>query len=74
MRSQEDMDFILSITDWFNGRWEDPDWGKRPTTQILVALVVRELAMVIQDAELRGQIHASVDKVIINSGQIAIKQ
>lgn len=69
MSSKDRMDFILRLTDWFHGHWEDPEWGKRPTTQILVALAVRELANVIQDKVLREQIQGGADKVIVSSSR-----
>ena len=73
MLSKAALDFILRLTDWFHGHWEDPEWGKRASTQILVAVAVRELADGIQDSELRGQIHGAVDKVIAKNGQAIIK-
>jgi hypothetical protein len=74
MLSKAALDFILRLTDWFHGHWEDPEWGKRPTTQILIALAVRDLATGIQDAELRGQIHVAVDKVVVKNCQVVSKQ
>jgi len=44
------LEFILQITDYFKGHWEDPEWGRRPANQVLIALAVRELAQGIQDA------------------------
>ncbi len=69
MSSKDRMDFILRLTDWFHGHWEDPEWGKRPTTQILVALAVRDLANVIQDKGLREQIQGGADKVIVGNSR-----
>ena len=74
MLSKNTLDFILRLTDYFHGHWEDPEWGKRHTTQILIALAVRELATGIQDAELRGQIHAAADKIVVKNSQINTKQ
>lgn len=64
MLSKAALDFLLRITDWFHGHWEDPEWGKRPTTQILIALAIRDLATGIQDVELRGHLQAAADKVV----------
>lgn len=69
MLSKAALDFLLRLTDWFHGHWEDPEWGKRPTTQILIALALRDLATGLHDAELRGQIQAAADKVIAKNGQ-----
>lgn len=66
------MKFILSITDHLRGHWEDPEWGRLPSNQILIALAVRDLASGIQDTELRTQMHAAADKAIaLNSSAIA---
>ena len=70
MLSKTTLDFILRLTDWFHGHWEDPEWGKRPTTQILIALAVRDLANGIQDTELRAQIHIAADKIVVKNSQM----
>jgi hypothetical protein len=69
MLSKAALDFLLRLTDWFHGHWEDPEWGKRPTTQILIALALRDLATGLHDAESRSQIQAAADKVIAKHGQ-----
>jgi hypothetical protein len=63
------LDFILRLTDWFHGHWEDPEWGKQPASQILIAVAIRELASKVHDADLRGQIHAATDKAIAKNSQ-----
>jgi hypothetical protein len=73
MLSKAAMDFILRLTDWFHGHWEDPEWGKRASTQILVAVAVRDLAAGIQETELRSQIQSAADKVIAKSSQAIAK-
>jgi hypothetical protein len=74
MLSKTSLDFILRLTDWFDGHWEDPVWGRRPTTQLLIALAVRDLASGILDTELRSQIHAAADKAIAMNSQAVAKQ
>lgn len=32
MLSKQALDFILHVTDYFKGHWEDPEWGRRPVT------------------------------------------
>jgi hypothetical protein len=66
-------DFILHITNYFHGHWEDPEWGKRPENQLLVGLTIRSLADGIQDAKVREQIHAAATEVIAKNGQIVAK-
>ena len=73
MLSKTALDFILRLTDWFHGHWEDPEWGKRPTSQILIAIAVRELAAGIQETELRSQIQATADKVIVKNSHLVQK-
>lgn len=61
MLTKERLDFILRLTDWFHGHYEDQDWGRRDASQILVSLAVRELATGIHDAEVRAQIQRAAD-------------
>ena len=74
MLSKIRLDFILRLTDWFHGHWEDPEWGKHPSTQILIALAVRELTTGIQDPETRGAIYAVADKVVAKNSQAMAKE
>jgi hypothetical protein len=74
MLSKEAREFILLITKYFNGHWEDPEWGKRPADQILVGLAIRSLAVAIQDPEYRSQIQGAADKAIAKNSQSFIKQ
>lgn len=67
MLSRSALDFILQITHYFNGHWEDPEWGRMPLTQVLVAVAIRELGEGIQDATLRGQIQGAANQVIAKS-------
>ena len=69
MLSQSERDFILHITNYFHGHWEDPEWGRLPVNQLLVGLAIRDLASGISDAKLRGQIHAAANEVIAKSSQ-----
>lgn len=72
MLSKSARDFILHITNYFHGHWEDPEWGRRPVNQILVSLAIHELTNGIQDSEAREQIHNITDKVIsINAQRVA---
>ena len=74
MLSKSALDFILRLTDWFHGHWEDPEWGKRATSQILIAVAVRELASGIQDVELRGHMNMAADKVIAKNSQMVARE
>ncbi len=71
--SKAALDFLLRLTDWFHGHWEDPEWGQHSTTQILIALAIRDLATGLRDSDVRGQVQGLVDKVIAKNAQIAAK-
>ena len=73
MLSKSALDFILRLTDWFHGHWEDPEWGKRASTQILIAIAVRDLAVGIQDEELRKQIQTAADNVVVKNSHMITK-
>lgn len=73
MLSKAALDFILHITDYFHGHWEDPEWGKLPVNQLLMGLAIRELASGIQDPEVRSQIHAAADRVVAKNSQAAAR-
>ena len=72
MLSPAARDFILHVTNYFHGHWEDPEWGRRPVNQVLVGLTIRELASGIEDPALRRQIeHAANEAIAKNTQQVA---
>jgi hypothetical protein len=62
-------DFILHITNYFHGHWEDPGWGNRASDQILIAVTIAELANRISDDKVKAQILDASDKVISKSAR-----
>ncbi|MES2105388.1 MAG: hypothetical protein V4634_15305 [Pseudomonadota bacterium] len=62
-------DFILHITNYFHGHWEDPEWGRMPVNQLLIGLAVKELANGINDVELKGHIQSAAEKVVAKNSQ-----
>lgn len=64
MLTKAGRDFILHITNYFHGHWEDPGWGQQPINQVLIGLTVRELAEGIQDKTLRTQIQTAANEAI----------
>lgn len=64
MLTKAGRDFILHITNYFNGHWEDPGWGQQPVNQVLIGLTLRELAEGIQDRGLRSQIQSAANEAI----------
>jgi hypothetical protein len=73
MLTKAGLDFILHITNYFHGAYETPDWGRRPQSQILIGLAVRELADGIEDPALRGQAQTAANEVIAKSSQHGAK-
>jgi hypothetical protein len=69
MLTKAGRDFILHITNYFHGHWEDPEWGKRPVNQVLIALALSELAEGIQDTAVRGQIQKATNETIARNTQ-----
>lgn len=67
MLSKQALEFILQVTHYFNGHWEDPDWGKSPASQVVVALALRDLAEGVHDSALRSEIRTATDKIIAKS-------
>lgn len=74
MLSKEGLDFLLHVTHWFGGHWEDPDWGRHPVTQMMVALAIRELAAGVEEAGARSRIEAAADEAITRSAQQRLKE
>lgn len=71
MAKSSRLDFILRLTDYFQGHWEDLGWGRLPGTQVLIALAVDELSTRISDAGLRSQIQSAAKQVVAkNAGSI----
>jgi hypothetical protein len=69
----------LVVTDpwllWlFKHGWEDPDWGKRPTDQVTIAIAIHELATKIADEEMRKQIQGSAARLMVNTAQVVVKE
>ena len=69
MLTKEGLDFLLHITNYFNGHYEDPGWGQRPINQILVALSVHRWADGIEELDIRHQIQGIAEKAIANAAQ-----
>lgn len=63
-KTKSRLDFILQITNCFHGHWEDPEWGRRPANQVLIALAIRDLAAGVADGALQKQILDAADKSI----------
>jgi hypothetical protein len=73
MLNKESLDFLLRITDYFNGKWEDPEWGKRPINQVLIALSTHTMANGIADIDARSKIQNNIEKVMAEAAQKAVK-
>jgi hypothetical protein len=64
MLSQAARDFLLHITNYFHGHWEDPNWGRTPINQVLVGVTIRPLAEGLEDSTLRNQIQNAANEAI----------
>lgn len=67
------LDFLLHLTDYFHGHWEDLGWGRRPENQILIHLAIAELSNQVADAELKKAIQGATQKGVAAAGQIVAK-
>lgn len=64
MISTSARDFLLHVTNYFHGHWEDPEWGSAPENQLLLGLVIRELSLGLIDAGIRGQAASAASAAI----------
>jgi hypothetical protein len=69
MLTKEGLEFLLRITDYFKGHWEDPGWGHKPINQVLILVSARTLANGIADADARRQVQTSLDKALVQANQ-----
>ncbi len=74
MLTKQGLEFLLRITDYFGGRWEDPGWGQQPINQVLVMLSTHTLAAGIEDEKARREIQAPLEKAIAGATQRIIRQ
>lgn len=66
MLTREGLKFILSVTDYFHGHWEDPEWGRR-IDQALKKINVYIAANEIEDKDVRVAIQGLVEKNMAKS-------
>ncbi len=69
MLTKDQLQFILRLTDFFHGHWEDPEWGKRPMNQLLIQLSTHTLASGIEDKRVRTAIQGSLEKSMAGLAQ-----
>ncbi len=74
MLTKKGLEFLLRITDYFGGHWEDPGWGQRPMSQILVNLSLHQLAEGIADDEARAQVQRIAEKEIAGAAQVILRR
>jgi hypothetical protein len=68
----ERLKFILLLTDYFHGHWEDPSWGTRAENQVLIALAVHELSGKIADAGARARIQEASAGIIAKQSETIV--
>lgn len=66
MLTREQLKFILAVTDYFHGHWEDPEWGRR-INEVLKKINVHIAANEIEDNDLRVAIQGLVEKNMAKS-------
>ncbi len=69
MLTRERLEFILKITDYFHGHYEDYGWGHRAINQVLILLSVHTLAYGIADTAVRQAVQGTVEKAMANAAQ-----
>lgn len=69
MLTREGLQFLLRITDYFGGKWEDPGWGQRAANQLLLLASVETLVGGIADAEVRRNLQQTLDRAIASTAQ-----
>ena len=73
MLTKAGLEFLLRITDYFDGHWEEPGWGQRPINQVLVLLSTHTWAEGVADTEVRGQIQGAIEKAMAEAAQKVVK-
>jgi hypothetical protein len=66
MLTREQLRFILTVTDFFHGHWEDPEWGRR-INEALKKVNVYLAASEIEDKDMRVAIQGLVEKNMTKS-------
>jgi hypothetical protein len=65
--------FILWLTHYFNGHWEDPEWGKSEVGQLTLKLAMYEMAGKINDAALARQLQGPLRAAVHGDAQNAVR-
>jgi hypothetical protein len=73
MLTKEGLEFLLKLTDYFKGHWEDPGWGQKPINQVLILLSAHTLADGIAETGAQRQVQAAIEKAMTDAAQRAIK-
>jgi hypothetical protein len=74
MLTKKGLEYLLRITDYFNGRWEDPGWGQQPANQVLILSSVHTLAGGIDNAATRRQVQGIVEEAMTKAAQEVVKK
>jgi hypothetical protein len=74
MLTKQGLEFLLRITDYFGGHWEDPGWGQQPINQVLVMLSAHTLAGGIEDEKARQEVQGPLEKAIAGAAQRIVRR
>ncbi|HEX2835585.1 MAG TPA: hypothetical protein VHW00_21410 [Thermoanaerobaculia bacterium] len=67
--TREQLKFILQLTNYFDGHWEDPDWGTRPLNQVLALVGAHTFAEGIADVKTREAVQSPIATSIVDVAQ-----
>ncbi|MGO9119813.1 MAG: hypothetical protein ACLQPD_19650 [Desulfomonilaceae bacterium] len=73
MLTKEGLEFLLRITDYFHGHWEDPHWGQTPINQVSLMLSAPTLVNGVAETEVRRQIQGPFEKAMADVAQKVVK-
>ncbi len=75
MLTKEGLEFLLRMTDFFNGHYEEPigPLGPKAIHQVLILLSAHTWAGGITDTEARRQVQATIEKTMAEAAQRATK-
>ena len=64
-----EMKFVLAITDFFHGHYEDPEWGKRGARELLALQAAGIFSREIADPEARQHLSEGILKATARVAQ-----
>ncbi len=69
MLTKEGLQFVLRLTDYFGGHWEDPSWGRRAVNQTLLLTSIGTLVEGVADEEARRALQTAVARATVGAAR-----